>query len=90
MIIESTKVKCMNKTFFFDSLIQIPEQYQGRFMKGLSLPQICQNLIKAAHDPRIAGVALAVEPLACGWGKLDEIRRHLEYFKQSGVDCFKL
>lgn len=63
---------------------EIPEQYQGRFMQGLSLPQICENLVKAANDPRVAGVFLSIEPLNCGWGKLDEIRRHLEYYKQSG------
>lgn len=63
---------------------EIPEQYQGRFMQGLSLPQICENLVKAANDPRVAGVFLSIEPLSCGWGKLDEIRRHLEYYKQSG------
>ncbi|XP_024371733.1 serine protease SPPA, chloroplastic [Physcomitrium patens] len=63
---------------------EIAEQYQGRFMQGLSLPQICENLIKGAHDPRIEGVVLSIEPLACGWGKLDEIRRHMEYYKQSG------
>ncbi|KAG0619939.1 hypothetical protein M758_4G177100 [Ceratodon purpureus] len=63
---------------------EIPEQYQGRFMQGLSLPQICENLVKAANDPRVAGVFLSIEPLSCGWGKLDEIRRHMEYYKQSG------
>lgn len=62
----------------------IPEQYQGRFMQGLSLPQICENLVKAAHDPRIEGVFMSIEPLDCGWGKLDEIKRHMEYYKQSG------
>lgn len=54
-------------------------------MQGLSLPQICENLVKAANDPRVAGVFLSIEPLSCGWGKLDEIRRHLEYYKQSGM-----
>lgn len=68
--------------------LQIPEQYQGRFMQGLSLPQICENLVKAAHDPRIEGVFLSIEPLECGWGKLDEIKRHMEYYKQSGMQQF--
>jgi protease-4 len=54
-------------------------------MQCLSLPQICENLVKAANDPRVAGVFLSIEPLNCGWGKLDEIRRHLEYYKQSGM-----
>lgn len=63
---------------------QVREQYQSRFMQGLSLPQICENLIKAAHDPRISGVILQVEPLSCGWAKIEEIRRHIEYYKESG------
>lgn len=66
-------------------LVQIPEQYQGWFMQGLSLLQICENLVKAANDPRVEGVLLSIEPLSCGWGKLDEIKRHLEYYKQSGM-----
>lgn len=49
-------------------------------MPGLSLPQICENFIKAAHDPRISGIY----PLKCGWGKVEEIRRHILNFKKSG------
>ncbi|KAJ7559074.1 hypothetical protein O6H91_04G068800 [Diphasiastrum complanatum] len=63
---------------------QITEELQGRFAQGLSLPQICQNFIKAAHDPRVAGVYIEIEPLDCGWGKIDEICRHIEYYKKAG------
>ncbi|XP_024545350.1 serine protease SPPA, chloroplastic isoform X1 [Selaginella moellendorffii] len=63
---------------------EITEQLQDKFQPGISLPQICQNLIKAAHDPRIAAVIVQVEPLSCGWPKVDEICRHIEYYKQSG------
>jgi protease IV len=55
-----------------------------RFSSGLSLPQICENLIKAAYDPRISGVYLHIETLNCGWGKIEEIRRHILDFKKSG------
>ncbi|KAK1292292.1 hypothetical protein QJS10_CPB17g00481 [Acorus calamus] len=36
----------------------ISDQLQSRFSSGLSLPQICENLVKAAYDPRIAGVSI--------------------------------
>ncbi|KAF8407914.1 hypothetical protein HHK36_007052 [Tetracentron sinense] len=63
---------------------QISDQLKSRFSIGLSLPQICENLIKAAHDPRISGIYLQIEPLKCGWGKVDEIRRHILNFRKSG------
>ncbi|KAH7279210.1 hypothetical protein KP509_37G010400 [Ceratopteris richardii] len=63
---------------------KITEQILGRFTSGLSLPQVCENLIKASYDPRIAGVYLQIEPLDCGWGKIEEIRRHILFYKKSG------
>ncbi|XP_070053646.1 serine protease SPPA, chloroplastic isoform X1 [Nicotiana tabacum] len=63
---------------------QISDQLQSRFSSGLSLPQICENFIKAAYDPRISGVFLHIEPLSCGWGKVEEIRRHILDFRKSG------
>ncbi|GLU20300.1 hypothetical protein SLE2022_365080 [Rubroshorea leprosula] len=63
---------------------QISDQLKSRFSSGLSLPQICENFIKAAYDPRISGVYLHIEPLNCGWGKVEEIRRHILNFKKSG------
>ncbi|CAI9786766.1 unnamed protein product [Fraxinus pennsylvanica] len=63
---------------------QISDQLKSRFSSGLSLPQICENFIKAAYDPRIAGIYLHIEPLSCGWGKVEEIRRHILDFKKSG------
>ncbi|KAI8528749.1 hypothetical protein RHMOL_Rhmol12G0171300 [Rhododendron molle] len=65
---------------------QVSDQLKSRFSSGLSLPQICENFIKAAYDPRIAGVYLHIEPLNCGWGKVEEIRRHILDFKKSGID----
>ncbi|XP_042476217.1 serine protease SPPA, chloroplastic [Macadamia integrifolia] len=63
---------------------QISEQLKSRFSSGLSLPQICENLIKAAYDPRISGIYLHIEALNCGWGKIEEIRRHILEFRKSG------
>ncbi|KAH9297297.1 hypothetical protein KI387_028979 [Taxus chinensis] len=69
---------------------QISDQLQDRFSSRLSLPKICENFIKAAHDPRIAGIYLQIEPLDCGWGKIDEIRRHILDYRKSGkfVVCY--
>ncbi|KQK01506.1 serine protease SPPA, chloroplastic [Brachypodium distachyon] len=63
---------------------EISDQLKTRFSSGLSLPQICENFEKAAYDPRISGIYLHIEPLSCGWGKVDEIRRHIVDFKKSG------
>ncbi|KAL2610043.1 hypothetical protein R1flu_028616 [Riccia fluitans] len=62
----------------------ITEQVPSRFASNLSLPMLCQNLTKAANDPRIAGIFLRIEPIDCGWGKIDEICRHIDYYKKSG------
>ncbi|KAJ8752251.1 hypothetical protein K2173_003887 [Erythroxylum novogranatense] len=63
---------------------QISDQLKSRFSSALSLPQICENLVKAAYDPRISGVYLHIESLNCGWAKVEEIRRHILNFKKSG------
>ncbi|XP_048329608.2 serine protease SPPA, chloroplastic [Ziziphus jujuba] len=63
---------------------QISDQLKSRFSSGLSLPQICENLVKAAYDPRISGVYLHIDTLNCGWGKVEEIRRHILNFRKSG------
>jgi len=57
---------------------------KSRFSPGLSLPQICENFLKAAYDPRISGIYLHIDSLNCGWGKVEEIRRHILDFKKSG------
>ena len=43
---------------------------QGRFSPTASLPALCECLKKAAVDPRVAGLVVKMDPLACGWGKL--------------------
>ncbi|CAN1831993.1 Serine protease SPPA, chloroplastic [Linum perenne] len=58
---------------------------KGRwFSTELALPEICENFAKAANDPRISGIYLRINGLECGWAKLDEIRRHILTFRQSG------
>ncbi|CAG9461467.1 unnamed protein product [Pedinophyceae sp. YPF-701] len=52
--------------------------------ESMSVPAICQALRNAAVDPRVAGVAIKIEPVAAGWGKLQELRRHLAHFNKSG------
>jgi protease-4 len=62
----------------------IAEQPQGRFSSTTSLPELTEALRKAALDPRIKGICVKIDPLQCGWSKLQEIKRHLAYFKASG------
>lgn len=62
----------------------ISDMQQGRFGSANSVPQICMALRKAAVDPRVAGICVEIGPLAIGWAKAQEIRRHLEYFRASG------
>lgn len=50
----------------------------------ISLPELLKGLKVAAYDPRVAHVHVRLGPIACGWGKLFEIRRHFEMFRQSG------
>ncbi|CAI5502616.1 unnamed protein product [Closterium sp. Naga37s-1] len=65
----------------------IPEMVGSSFSPSLSLPAICDNLRKAAVDPRVSALLLHVDPLQCGWGKLQEIARHVAHFRKSGKPC---
>jgi hypothetical protein len=47
---------------------EVSDALKGRFAPGFSIPQICSALEKAALDPRIAGVAVEISPLAVGGG----------------------
>ncbi|KAL4586843.1 hypothetical protein LXL04_011488 [Taraxacum kok-saghyz] len=67
---------------------KISDQVKSRFSSGLSLPQICENVIKAAYDPHISGVYLHIETLKYGWAKIEEIRRHILDFRKSGKFIF--
>lgn len=63
---------------------KISDQLQPRFSSTLALPDITSSLRKAAYDPRIKGVCVKIDPLDCGWGKIQEIKRHIEFLKESG------
>ncbi|CAN1831994.1 Serine protease SPPA, chloroplastic [Linum perenne] len=58
---------------------------KGRWLSPeLTLPEICESFAKAANDPRISGIFLKINNIDCGWAKLDEIRRHILKFRESG------
>lgn len=63
---------------------EINDQLQGRFSPGFSMPQICDSLEKAAVDPRIKGIAVEINPLQIGWSKVQELRRYIQLFRDSG------
>ncbi|GMH37280.1 hypothetical protein BSKO_05153 [Bryopsis sp. KO-2023] len=63
---------------------QIQDLLPDTFSRAVSLPGLCEALTKAAYDPRIKGLYLNIDVLDCGWAKLTEVRRHVEFFKQSG------
>ncbi|GAU35230.1 hypothetical protein TSUD_205060 [Trifolium subterraneum] len=66
----------------------ITDQPESKFSNNkLSLPQICDNLLKATYDPRISALYLCIGSLHCGWAKLDEIRRQILNFRKSGKDA---
>lgn len=50
----------------------------------LSLPQICDNFMKATHDHRISAIYIQIYPLGSGWATLDEVRRQILNFRKSG------
>lgn len=52
--------------------------------KVLSLPEICDNFLKAAYDPPISAVYLHINHLSWGWAKLEEIQRQILNFRKSG------
>jgi len=63
---------------------KISDQLQPRFSSTLALPDITSSLRKAAYDPRVKGICVKIDPLDCGWGKIQEIKRHVELLKESG------
>lgn len=50
----------------------------------MTFQMLLDALRLAAYDPRISHVHLRIDPLSCGWGKIIELRRHLEFFAKSG------
>jgi protease-4 len=51
---------------------------------AVTVHQHVENLEKAAHDPRVKGVLLELEPLSVGFAKVEELRDALVEFKKSG------
>ena len=46
-----------------------------------------QNMIQlATHDPRVKGILLQLEGFQCGYAKLEEVKRSIKYFRQSGKE----
>jgi len=60
----------------------------GASNRPISLSQLTNSLRLAAHDPRISAIYFRIEPLSCGYAKLQEIRRFMDYFKQSGKKIY--
>eukprot|EP00882_Tetradesmus_deserticola_P001055 GHRQ01001141.1.p1 GENE.GHRQ01001141.1~~GHRQ01001141.1.p1 ORF type:complete len:653 (+),score=373.33 GHRQ01001141.1:173-1960(+) len=48
------------------------------------MPQLTDALEKAAVDPRVKGIAVEINPLAIGWAKVQELRRYVKLFRDSG------
>ncbi|GFR44623.1 hypothetical protein Agub_g5911 [Astrephomene gubernaculifera] len=63
---------------------EVSDQQRSFFDPGLSMPALCTAMRKAALDPRIQGLAIEIGPLGVGWGKVQEIKRHIEHFRCSG------
>lgn len=51
-----------------------------------SLTQVMNMFQYAAYDPRIKAIFLEIKSVGCGYAKLKEIRRSMEFFKQSGKE----
>lgn len=52
--------------------------------KNASLEAFTEGIRLAAHDPRISSLYLTLEDLNCGWARVFEMRRHLQYFASTG------
>lgn len=50
-----------------------------------SLTDFMNLLLYSAYDPRIKGIFMEIEPLSCGYAKLQEVRRMIDFFKQTGT-----
>ncbi len=68
-----------------------PEVPSGLFLFGppidteaiATLPDMCRMLNYAAYDPRITSVLIDIGDLHCGYAKLAELRRALDFYRQS-------
>jgi hypothetical protein len=69
------------------SLFWIPET-ERQTEELSSLAELQELFLFAANDPRVEGILLEVGPVSCGYGKLFEIARLINYFKQSSKLVF--
>ena len=53
-----------------------------------SLNDITNMFLFSAHDPRILAIFIEIPPVACGYAKLIELKRAMNYFKQSGKQIY--
>eukprot|EP01041_Mallomonas_annulata_P000176 gene176-302_t len=51
-----------------------------------SLADVTKLFTYAALDPRVVGILVDISSLNCGYGKLRELRRIMDYFRQSGKE----
>ena len=51
-----------------------------------SLSGIMKTFTYAALDPRVVGIIVDLSGLTCGYAKLREIRRYMDYYTQSGKE----
>ncbi|CAM9257346.1 unnamed protein product [Chrysoparadoxa australica] len=58
------------------------------FRAPLSLTAVCAVLLNAAHDPRIHSIVMKVGDLPASTASLQEVRRHMDYFKGSGKKLY--
>jgi hypothetical protein len=69
------------------SIFWIPET-EKQTEELSSLAEIQELFLFAANDPRVEGILLEIGPVSCGYGKLFEIARLINYFKQSSKLVF--
>lgn len=50
----------------------------------LTLRKIVSALVAASEDPRVPGIFLKISSFACGWAKLEEIRRAIKFVRDAG------
>ena len=53
-----------------------------------SLNDLTSMFLFSAHDPRILAIFIEIQPIACGYAKLIELKRAMNYFRQSGKKVY--
>ena len=50
-----------------------------------SLSELIDLLQFGAHDPRVQAILMDINPMQCGYAKLQELRKAMKYFRSSGT-----